>query len=93
MKLMARCLVTAGVRKGDILLNLYGYGLFTGGLGFHQSSHLIGAAVIPWGVGRTEALIQTILDFAPTIITGTPSYQLYILENIMKKNIDPKSFP
>lgn len=90
MKLMARCLVTAGVRKGDILLNLYGYGLFTGGLGFHQSSHLVGAAVIPWGVGRTEALIQTILDFAPTVMTGTPSYQLYILENMIKKGIDPK---
>jgi phenylacetate-CoA ligase (EC 6.2.1.30) len=76
MKLMARCLVTAGVRKGDILLNLYGYGLFTGGLGFHQSSHLIGAAVIPWGVGRTEGLIQTILDFAPTVITRNESLAL-----------------
>jgi len=93
MKLMARCLVTAGVRKGDILLNLYGYGLFTGGLGFHQSSHLVGAAVIPWGVGRTEALIQTILDFSPTVMTGTPSYQLYVLETLIKKGIDTKKLP
>jgi len=29
--LVARCLVAAGVTKRDILLNIYGYGLFTGG--------------------------------------------------------------
>ncbi len=30
---VARSLRAAGVRKGDILHNAYGYGLFTGGLG------------------------------------------------------------
>ncbi len=89
MNLMARCLTTAGVRKGDIMLNLYGYGLFTGGLGFHQSSHLVGATVIPWGVGRTEALINLMKDFQPTVMTGTPSYELYILEQMQKQGIDP----
>jgi len=58
-----------------------------------QSSHLVGAAVIPWGVGRTEALIQTILDFSPTVMTGTPSYQLYVLETLIKKGIDTKKLP
>ena len=33
--LMARTLVSAGVHKGDIIQNAYGYSLFTGGLGFH----------------------------------------------------------
>lgn len=32
--LMARCLYAAGARQGDILHNAYGYGLFTGDLGF-----------------------------------------------------------
>jgi phenylacetate-CoA ligase len=90
MHIMARTLVTAGVRKGDIILNIYGYGLFTGGLGFHQSSHLVGASVIPWGVGRTEAMINIIQDFKPTVMTGTPSYQLHILEMLIKKGVDPK---
>ncbi len=89
MNVMARTLVTAGVRRGDILLNLYGYGLFTGGLGFHQSCRRVGAAVIPWGVGRTEAMIQFIRDFKPTVMTGTPSYQLYVLESMRKIGIDP----
>jgi phenylacetate-CoA ligase len=93
MNLMARTLVTAGVRKGDVLLNIYGYGLFTGGLGFHQSSHLVGAAVIPWGVGRTEALLDILSDFRVTVMTGTPSYQIYILELLRKRGIDPRSLP
>jgi len=37
---MARNLWSAGVRKGDIAQNAYGYGLFTGGLGFHQGATL-----------------------------------------------------
>ena len=88
MNIMARCLVTCGVRKGDILLNIYGYGLFTGGLGFHQSSHYVGASVIPWGVGRTEALISILKDFRPTVMTGTPSYNLYIVEQMKKMGVD-----
>jgi phenylacetate-CoA ligase len=89
MNVMARTLVTAGVRPGDILLNIYGYGLFTGGLGFHQSCRLVGAAVIPWSVGRTEPMVQAIKDFRPTVMTGTPSYQLYVLETLRKNDVDP----
>jgi phenylacetate-CoA ligase len=89
MNVMARTLVTAGVRPGDVLLNIYGYGLFTGGLGFHQSCRLVGAAVLPWSVGRTEPMVQAIQDFKPTVMTGTPSYQLYVLETLQKNGIDP----
>jgi phenylacetate-CoA ligase len=89
MNVMARTLMTAGVRPGDVLLNIYGYGLFTGGLGFHQSCHLVGAAVLPWSVGRTEPMVQAIRDFKPTVMTGTPSYQLYVLETLRKNGIDP----
>jgi phenylacetate-CoA ligase len=89
MNVMARTLVTAGVRPGDILLNIYGYGLFTGGLGFHQSCRLVGASVLPWSVGRTEPMVQAISDFKPTIMTGTPSYQLYVLETLLKNGVDP----
>ena len=60
MNVMARTYMTAGVRPGDIIMNIYGYGLFTGGMGFHQSAQLVGATVIPWSVGRTEALVETL---------------------------------
>ncbi len=89
MTVMARTLMTAGVRPGDLLLNIYGYGLFTGGLGFHQSCRLVGAAILPWSVGRTEPMVQAIQDFKPTVMTGTPSYQLYVMETLRKNGIDP----
>ncbi len=88
MEVMARSYVTAGVRKGDIVMNIYGYGLFTGGLGFHQSAFRVGATVIPWSSGRTDALIQTLRDFKASVMTGTPSYQYLISEKIQSLGID-----
>ncbi|MEE9557700.1 MAG: phenylacetate--CoA ligase, partial [Candidatus Adiutricales bacterium] len=45
--LVARCLYGAGVRKSDIFQNMAGYGLFTGGLGFHYGAQKVGALTIP----------------------------------------------
>ena len=50
-ELMARCMTMAGVRPGMVIHNANGYGLFTGGLGFHQGGERIGATVGP-GLGR-----------------------------------------
>ncbi|PSQ51384.1 phenylacetate--CoA ligase, partial [Halobacteriales archaeon SW_12_67_38] len=40
---MARSLAAAGVEPGDTVQNAYGYGLFTGGLGFHDGIEALGA--------------------------------------------------
>ncbi|MCX8205404.1 MAG: phenylacetate--CoA ligase [Candidatus Nezhaarchaeota archaeon] len=87
---MARALYGTGCRKGDIMLNNYGYGLFTGGLGFHYGATRIGVTVIPWSIGRTEALIEALRDFKVTVLTGTPSYDYYIGELILKMGISPE---
>lgn len=78
--LMARCLETAGVRAGDLLHNAYGYGLFTGGLGFHGGASRLGCAVVPASGGQTERQIQLILDLRPRILCCTPSYALVLAE-------------
>ncbi|MDI9620184.1 MAG: phenylacetate--CoA ligase [Candidatus Nezhaarchaeota archaeon] len=88
MNLAARSYVTAGVKPGDVVMNLYGYGLFTGGLGLHESAFLVGATVIPWGTGRTQALIKSLVDFKVTVMTGTPSYQYYIASLVKDMNLD-----
>ncbi|QIW25198.1 phenylacetate--CoA ligase family protein [Sulfolobus sp. S-194] len=88
--LVARSLRTAGVTKDDIIANVYGYGLFTGGLGLHIGAQKIGAKVIPWSTGRTEALVKTLKEFKATVITGTPSYELYIAEKIRETGLDPE---
>ncbi|WP_338604267.1 phenylacetate--CoA ligase [Sulfolobus tengchongensis] len=89
--LVARSLVTAGVTKNDIVMNIYGYGLFTGGIGLHQGIQRIGAKVIPWSTGRTEALAKALKDFKATVITGTPSYELLVAETLSKLGINAES--
>jgi phenylacetate-CoA ligase len=79
-ELMARGLVSAGVHKGDILQNAYGYGLFTGGLGIHYGAEKIGAAVIPISGGNTQKQVMLMQDFGTTVLTCTPSYALNIAE-------------
>jgi len=88
-ELMARTLSCAGVHKGDIVHNAFGYGLFTGGLGFHYGAEKIGASVIPISGGNTKRQVTIMKDFGPTAITCTPSYALYIAEVAQEMGIDP----
>lgn len=78
--MMARCLYMVGVRDSDVFQNMVNYAFFTGGLGFHDGAELIGAMVIPAGVGNTERQVQYMLDFGTTVIHSTPSYALHIKE-------------
>lgn len=88
--LVARSLRAAGLRKGDIVHNAYGYGLFTGGLGAHYGIERLGATVVPMGGGQTEKQINLITDFKPDGIMVTPSYMLNILEQFHKAGMDPR---
>ncbi|AWR99053.1 phenylacetate--CoA ligase family protein [Metallosphaera hakonensis] len=88
--LVARSLRTAGVTRKDVIANVYGYGLFTGGMGLHLGAQKLGAKVIPWSTGRTEALAKTLKDFRATVITGTPSYELVIAEKVREAGLDPE---
>jgi phenylacetate-CoA ligase len=90
---MARNLHAAGVRKEDIVQNAYGYGLFTGGLGFHQGATLIGCAIVPTSSGVTERQITLLKDFGTTAIFCTPSYALTIAERAEEMKVDIKSLP
>jgi len=78
--LMARTLSCGGVKKGDVVQNAYGYGLFTGGLGFHYGAEKLGATVIPVSGGNTRRQIMLMEDFGSTVLTCTPSYALTLAE-------------
>ncbi|MGA6926151.1 MAG: phenylacetate--CoA ligase, partial [Desulfosarcina sp.] len=54
---LARNFYAAGVRPDHVVQNAYGYGLFTGGLGFHQGATVLGCAVVPTSSGLTERQI------------------------------------
>ena len=40
--LVARSMYMTGLRPGDVFQNMMGYGLFTGGLGFHYGAERLG---------------------------------------------------
>jgi phenylacetate-CoA ligase len=64
--------------------------LFTGGLGFHYASEMVGAVTIPTGAGATERQIEFIQDLGTTTITCTPSYFLHIKETADNVGADLK---
>jgi phenylacetate-CoA ligase len=89
--MMARALAAAGVTSRDIVHNAYGYGLFTGGLGFHDGATRIGAAVVPVSGGNTKRQVQILQDFGSTVLCCTPSYALLVAETVTEEGIDPAS--
>ena len=83
----ARMLAAIGVTDEDVVQVSYGYGLFTGGLGAHDGASRIGATVIPMSSGNTPLQIQNMIDFGATVLCCTPSYALYIGEEIERAGL------
>jgi phenylacetate-CoA ligase len=89
-EVVARSMRAAGARRGMLLHNAYGYGLFTGGLGIHAGAERLGVTVVPISGGMTERQVQLIDDFKPDVITVTPSYALAILDEFRRQGLDPR---
>ena len=87
---MARCMAMAGVRPGMVVHNAYGYGLFTGGLGFHQGAERIGATVIPVSGGVTARQAVLLRDLRGQVLCSTPSYALHIAQALREAGITPR---
>ncbi len=83
----ARMLAALDVTKEDIIQVSYGYGLFTGGLGAHGGGEYMGCTVIPMSSGNTQLQIQTMVDFGATVLCCTPSYALYLGEEVEKMGV------
>jgi phenylacetate-CoA ligase len=88
--LMARSMRAAGCRPGMLVQNSYGYGLFTGGIGFHYGAEKMGMTVVPVSGGMTERQVRLIGDFAPDVIFVTPSYLLAVLDEFKAQGVDPR---
>jgi phenylacetate-CoA ligase len=88
---MGRALDTAGAKKGDIVQNMYGYGLFTGGLGIHYGARAIGATILPTSVGNTKRQLMLMKDLRSTVVTSTPSYMVYLVEASRAEGYEPRA--
>ena len=58
-------LAAAGAAPRRLLQIAYGYGLFTGGLGFHDGAEHMGLTVVPVSSGNTARQILLLQDFRP----------------------------
>jgi phenylacetate-CoA ligase len=89
-EVMARTVTACGVTHKDVAHNAYGYGLFTGGLGFHLGFQAVGAMVVPISGGMTRRQLMLLEDFGATVLTCTPSYSLVLAEEAAEMGIDFK---
>ena len=87
-EIMARVICAAGANEEDIVQIAFGYGLFTGGFGLHYGMEKIGAMVVPLSSGNTERQIMLMQDFGSTVLIATPSYALYLAEEMKKRGTD-----
>lgn len=88
---VARALSASGATKQDFIHVSYGYGLFTGGLGLNDGAQLLGAITIPVSSGNTDRQLQIFQDFGSSILCCTPSYALFLGDEIADKKIPPEN--
>jgi phenylacetate-CoA ligase len=91
--LVARSMYMTGMRAADVFQNMMGYGLFTGGLGFHYGAERLGALTIPVGAGNSLRQLQLMQQFGTTALHIIPSYALYLLNTFAAQNLDPRDLP
>ena len=84
---IARMFTAIGMGAEDIVQVSFGYGLFTGGFGAHAGAERIGATVVPISAGNTALQIQTMIDFKVTALCCTPSYAMYLGEEIERLGV------
>jgi len=77
---MGRFLHAAGVGKGDIVQNCFGYHLTPAGMIFENGARTVGATVLPAGIGQTELQARAAHDIGTTAYAGTPDYLKVILD-------------
>jgi phenylacetate-CoA ligase len=90
-EVMARAMTAAGARRGHLQHVAFGYGLFTGGLGFHDGAERIGMTVVPVSSGNTARHHLLLQDFRPAGLCATPSFALHIAESMIEQGGDPRA--
>jgi phenylacetate-CoA ligase len=88
----ARALFAAGMRAGDVVHNCFSYHLTPGAFILEAGAHALGCAVIPGGVGNTEAQLEAITQLKPTAYVGTPDFLKILLDAAEKSGKDASSF-
>ena len=84
---MGRFLHAAGIGRGDIVQNCFGYHLTPAGMIFESGARAVGAAVLPAGTGQTELQVRAARDVGCTAYAGTPDYLKAILDKAAEQGV------
>src|SRR5437763_12633789 len=87
----SRALFAAGIRAGDVVHNCFSYHLTPGAFILEAGAHALGCAVIPGGVGNTEAQLDAIVQLRPAAYVGTPDFLKILLDAAAKAGKDASS--
>ncbi|MDT8342888.1 MAG: phenylacetate--CoA ligase family protein [Thermohalobaculum sp.] len=77
---LARALHAAGFRKGEVVLNSFAYHLTPAGMMLDAGARALGCAVLPGGVGNSEAQAGAAADLGVTGYIGTPDFLKVLIE-------------
>jgi len=88
--MVARSLYCIGTRNSDIFQNMAGYGMFTGGLGYHHGVQKLGALMIPASTGNSKRQVHLITNFGTTVVHCMPNYGIYLINVFREMGIDPR---
>ena len=88
-EVVARTLALGGVRPGMVLHIAAGYGLFTGGMGFHMGGERFGCTVVPAGAGFSQRHITLMMDLGAQALKSTPSYALNLAATLQDMGLSP----
>jgi phenylacetate-CoA ligase len=88
----SRALFAAGIRAGDVVHNCFSYHLTPGAFILEAGAHALGCAVIPGGVGNTEAQLDAVAQLRPSSYVGTPDFLKVLLDAAEKAGKDASSF-
>jgi len=87
----ARALAAAGFKKGDIVVNCFGYQLTPGGFILDEGLKALGCTVFPAGPGNTDLQVAAIAALKPAGYVGTPDFLKVILDKAAEASTDASS--
>lgn len=78
-----------GKKPGDVMMICFGYAPFVAFWGAHYGASDIGIPVIPGGGLDTNRRAFFINEYQPTVLVCTPSYAIFLAENMKELGYDP----
>ena len=90
----ARGLWTAHCRPDKFVVSCFNYSMYAGGVMDHMSFEYLGAAILPYSVGRSQRLIEMMQNFPKGrdfSLYATPSYAVRLIDVAHDMGVDLKS--